>query len=68
MSKAALNQVILEVITSHTAFGGAAKKNQLTLKVTRDELAHDITDVVLHHLKTLFWSKMRDFFVSTVLE
>jgi len=67
MSKTALDQVILDVITSHTAFGGAAKKDQLTLKVSGDKLARDITEAVLHHFKTLFWSKTRDFFMSEVL-
>ena len=68
MSKAILNQVILDIISKHTAFGGGTTKNKLVLKTSSGQLARDITDAVLHHFKTLFWSKMRDFFVSTVLE
>ena len=68
MSKAVLNQVILDVISKHTAFGGSSTKNKLVLKTSSGQLARDITDAVLHHFKTLSWPKMRDFFVGMVLE
>ena len=68
MSRVLLIKVIDDVIAQHAMFGAEAIDGQLTLDVSREKLARSIASAVVGYFKQEFWTTVKSFFVSEILE